>query len=169
MIQKISIKKTENYINFKKISLGNLSWVYQSSTSYGVEDYPVFVHSIVSTPGILNLFPTYCSDLHSICNLVLSEIFYENGIDVKCVFRVGLNMCLPLISDVQHSHPHYDHNFDHKNLLVYLTDSDGDTVVCEKNEVRNSPKEDTGIVFKGKHYNYLPTYNRRVVLVCTFM
>jgi len=169
MIQKIDIKKTENYINFKRIVLGNLPWFYQNSTTYGIEDHPVFVHSIVSTPGIPNLFPTYCSDYHGLCNLVLSEIFYENNIDVKCVFRVGLNMCLPLIGYAHHSEPHYDHDFGHKNLLVYFSDSDGDTVICEKDELRNTPKEDTGIIFDGKHYNYLPSYGRRVVLVCTFM
>jgi len=169
MIQKISIKKTENYLKLKEIALGGIPWYYHSSTSPRSEDFPFFGHAIVSTPRIPNLFPTYCSDHHVICNTVLTEIFRENYIDVKCVFRAGLNMSLPLISDAQHSYPHYDHNFDHKNLLVYLTDSDGDTVICEKNELRNTPKEDTGIIFEGKHYHYLPTYGRRIVLVCTFM
>jgi hypothetical protein len=171
MIQEITVKKTENYLKLKEIALGGIPWYYHNSTSppqFGI-DFPFFGHVIVAPPGIPNNFSTYCSDHHILSGLVLSEIFEQNNIDVNCVFRIALNMTLPLSSDAQTSFPHYDHDFPHKNLLVYLTDSDGDTVNCEKDELRYTPKEDTGIVFEGKHYHHLPTYGRRVVLVSTFM
>ena len=57
-------------------------------------------------------------------------------------------------------------DFPHKNMLIYLNDSDGDTV-CGND--RYSPKEDAIIEFEGEHYHYLPSKDKRVVLVVTYI
>ena len=67
---------------------------------------------------------------------------------------------------IQLSEPHLDHNFPHYNLLVYLTNSGGETFV--ENEVY-SPKEDDVIIFTGKHYMKRPSDDRRVVLIATIL
>lgn len=172
MIERVNFTKTENYILLKnQVLSNNFPWYYHSSTIKDKEDFPFFGHSVVKSPGNPNLFSTISSSYSDLCNNILFEIFSENNIEVNCVIRVNLNMTIPVVCNSISSHPHYDHKFDHKNLLVYLNDSDGDTVVYDenKNEYRYSPKEDSALIFCGKHYQFLPTYNRRVVLVSTFI
>ena len=61
---------------------------------------------------------------------------------------------------------HNDHNFPHKNMLVYLTDAGGSTFV-EGEEF--APEEDDVIIFQGEHWHELPKQKRRVVLVMTYI
>ena len=170
MFKKINVPKTENYFILKNEVLSDrITWFYHPSTTVDGKDFPFFSHIVVRSPGNPNIYPTVGSTYSSLCNMVLTEIFNQNEIEVNCILRINFNMTLPVISDKKTSYPHYDHKFDHKNLLIYFSDSDGDTVVCEEKEYRNTPKEDSAIIFEGKHYHHLPTYGRRVVLICTFI
>ena len=62
--------------------------------------------------------------------------------------------------------PHMDHEFPHKNMLIYLTDAGGSTIV-EGEEF--APEEDDVIIFEGMHWHKLPKKERRVVLVMTYI
>ena len=65
---------------------------------------------------------------------------------------------------IQLSQPHEDHDFPHHNLIVYLTDTGGETFV--ENE-SHDPKEDDVILFTGEHYMKRPVKDRRIILVAT--
>ena len=48
----------------------------------------------------------------------------------KKILRCALNLTFP--QKVKKSEPHLDHNYEHKTLLIYLNDNDGDTVILDK-------------------------------------
>ena len=76
-------------------------------------------------------------------------------------------MTQPLVN-AKTSPPHIDHRegFEHKNMIIYLSDAVGDTIVGEHSP---SPQEDDIIIFGGeKHFHYFPSETRRVVLVMTY-
>jgi len=72
--------------------------------------------------------------------------------------------CVHSDSVYQYSLPHIDHRFPHKNIIVYLTNSGGNTII---EEVPYEPKEDDVLIFEGEHYIEKPKASRRIVLVST--
>ena len=61
---------------------------------------------------------------------------------------------------------HVDHDFPHKNLLIYLTDAGGKTIVGNES---HDPKEDDIIMFPGLMHCIETSHTKdRVVLVVTF-
>ena len=63
---------------------------------------------------------------------------------------------------------HVDHEFPHKNLLIYLTDPQGGTTIVEGKEYL--AKEYDVILFDGKpHCARPPSKDIRIVLVFTFL
>ena len=65
-----------------------------------------------------------------------------------------------------HSPLHVDHSFPHRNIIMYLTDAGGDTVV---NDEVYSPKEDGVIMFEGEHYHHFPMKDARIDFVDTYL
>ena len=57
-------------------------------------------------------------------------------------------------------------NFPHFNLIVYLTDTGGETFVEDEIHI---PKIHDVILFRGKHYMKRPTRDRRIILVATIL
>jgi len=169
---------TEEYNILKKEILSpNFPWYWNEATidgnvSDGMENTPHFGHVVVKRPNDYGdesrcLFPKVTSQYSEICNLVLNQIFDFNEIKVNCVYRISFNLTLAL-SD-KPIPKHYDHNFPHKNLLIYFSNSGGKTVCLESEKKSHDPKEDEIIVFEGLHYHYLPKTDRRVVLVATYI
>ena len=102
-------------------------------------------------------------------NKMYCEIFNDN-MDVMKSFNM---MCRCAVNAVQQYEkedtitlPHTDHDFPHKNMLIYLTDAGGSTFV-EGEEF--APEEDDVIIFQGEHWHELPKQKRRVVLVMTYI
>ena len=97
----------------------------------------------------------------------MSELVDYNGLykDLPYFFlRSNANATHPDAGH-QYSDPHIDHpHTPHSNLIVYLTDTDGETIVENK---KHSPKEDDVILFTGKHYMKRPSKGRRVILIST--
>ena len=175
MIREVINPKTTDYLKFKnEILSSSFPWFWTSDSVQDENDnphensIPVFTHTLVKRPldpPDYNLYPKLSSSYAGISNTVLQQIFLYNKIPLECVFRIGVNLTMPMVESKK-TLPHVDHDFPHKNLLIYFNDSDGDTVCGESNF---SPKEDAIIIFEGEHYHYLPSKLRRVVLVCTFM
>lgn len=84
----------------------------------------------------------------------------------KIPLRINFNLTFPCGD--KPSIPHVDHNFPHKNMLIYFTDTGGDTIIGGDNF---TPKEDDIIVFNSDwlHCNMTPKSGRRVVMVTTFI
>ena len=63
--------------------------------------------------------------------------------------------------------PHYDHEFPHKNLLIYFSDTNGGYTMVD--DERYDGEENDVIIFDGLHYNKPPSKGRRIVLITTFI
>lgn len=169
MIKELINPKTKNYYLLKnQIFSPNFPWHFIETTIPNESsDYaasPYFSHAIVRPPLNPNLFPSPYSSYAELCNSVLQEILEYNKLNINSILRINVNMTLPLSQ--KPTQPHYDHSFEHQNLLIYLNNSDGPTIV--ENE-KCYPDEDKIIIFKGLHHHYLPSIGKRIVLVTTFI
>lgn len=172
MLTQLKNPKSQRYLDFKDIVTGpNFPWYFLGDSTpnleapKGHENIQTFIHPFLTRPDGVYLYPRACSEFIDHYNNVLKEIFLENGIGIKNIFRMAANLVPPTKTN-KPSIPHVDHEFDHLNCLIYLDDSGGDTVV--ENEVY-SPKEDDVILFKGKHYMYPGKNKNRIVLISTLI
>lgn len=167
MIRELKNPMCPEYLQLKEIILsGYFSWSWGQSTRFGVEDYPFLSHCFIRRPGEMGfLYPMPSCELAPKCNYVVGQINDSNDLGINCILRVNANLTFPW-KDGRKTPIHTDHEFPHKNILIYLNDSDGDTV-CGND--RFTPKEDAIILFEGDHYHYLPSEDKRVVLVVTYI
>jgi len=86
------------------------------------------------------------------------------------VYRINANAVHPVESNIL-TVPHNDHEFPHKNMLIYLTNTGGDTIVFDEGGKKHhfTPVEDDIVVFEGLHCMVPPKSGRRVVLVATYL
>lgn len=168
MICELKNLKTDEYLSLKNIILSNhFQWSWGESTNISKEcDFPFLSHCVVRRPMETGyLYPVPECQMAPKFNYVLGQIVDANKLDVKSVLRINCNLTFPCGEDKK-TPKHVDHCFPHKNLLIYLNDTDGDTV-C--GEFSFTPKEDSIILFEGEHYHFLPTKNKRVVIVVTYV
>ena len=166
---------TENYLQLKSLCLGNnFPYCYNSNTTFGLphsegvyDNFGFWSHSVLQKNEKHPILPRISEPYWLIFNSVLQEVFERNSTLPEYVFRVNVNVTLPTDKNLP-CLPHEDHKFKHKNLLIYLNNSDGDTVEMDTDSAF-TPKEDCIISFSGSHYHYPPTSGRRVVVVCTYV
>ena len=162
MIQVLKNPKTNHYREFKSTVLSKeFPWRYNVSTNM---DF--YSHVFLQRPELNGYTEPHSKWTNQNC-IVMGEIVDYNGLykDIPYFFlRANANATHP-DSGRQYSDPHVDHpNTPHSNLIVYLTDADGDTIV--END-RYSPKEDDVVLFTGQHYMQRPSKGRRVILIST--
>ena len=162
MIKVLRNPKTNYYREFKDTVLSKeFPWRYNVSTNM---DF--YSHVFLQRPELNGYTEPHSKWTNQNC-IVMGEIVDYNGLykDIPYFFlRANANATHP-DSGRQYSDPHVDHpNTPHSNLIVYLTDADGDTIV--END-RYSPKEDDVVLFTGKHYMQRPSKGRRVILIST--
>lgn len=173
MIEELKNPFTPDYFNIKNSVLSaDFPWYFMETTveseSNEYAASPYFSHAVIKPPYNPNLFPTISSPYSDICNSFICDVCKSNNLQINSIIRINFNLTLPL--STKPSQPHYDHDFPHKNLLVYLNNSDGDTtVIVDDGELKFSPKEDSVILFEGLHYQYFPSENRRVIMITTFI
>ena len=174
MLEVIRNPKTESYQQLKLFTLSSeftWFWFNQSTPDYKEEgghvDVPFYAHTVLERPELNDFnIPVVKSAICENVILVLKEILDYNLIEYNCFLRSGFN-CVQPLDAVYKTIPHLDHSkIKHKNILIYLNESDGDTIVGQK---ASSPKEDKVILFSGSHYHITPSKNRRIVLVATFI
>jgi len=171
--------KTEAYFELKNHILSyDFAWYWNSkstnydnkiNSNYDLSEYvniPFYSHGFLKRPeDTLNKIPNCNSQYVDYASNVFLEILEHNNIKVNSFLRINAN-CVHPLEKILNSVPHVDHNYEHKNIIIYLTDSGGCTVV--KNE-SYEPKEDDIITFGGEiHYMQTPQKNRRVILLATF-
>ena len=162
MIKVLRNPKTNHYREFKDTVLSKeFPWRYNVSTNM---DF--YSHVFLQRPELNGYTEPHSKWTNQNC-IVMGEIVDYNGLykDIPYFFlRANANATHP-DSGRQYSDPHVDHpNTPHSNLIVYLTDADGDTIV--END-RYSPKEDDVVLFTGEHYMQRPSKGRRVILIST--
>jgi hypothetical protein len=118
-----------------------------------------FIHDIYSNnkrKKTYKFFKSLVTDILNKQNISFSEI---HRMAINITFNNGRVKEVPL---------HTDHSFPHNQIILYLTDSDGDTVIPKYN-ASISPLMNRAIIFEGiEHKHYFPTKGVRIVFVCTF-
>ena len=90
---------------------------------------------------------------------------------IKNIFRCAINTTF-FNGKVDRVPAHVDHNYKHRQLLLYLDDSSGETVILDKKNkpykiVR--PEKFKAVSFDSvPHYHYFPINSVRRVVVYTF-
>ena len=175
-MRRLTNPRTDLYKNIKRLMLSpEFTWNFYNECCVDMKDTEVtsghrnfsfFSNVILARPGTNGLkYPVSNFEHLDTIGEMLNQIWDYNNINVNCIFRINANLVYPQ-AGIQASPIHRDHEFPHKNLLIYLTDAGGKTV-CGKDE--HNPQEDDIIEFGGfKHYYYLPLEKPRVVLVATY-
>jgi len=171
------IKQSKTFLskeNKKKIDkvLNSLSFPFYMAQSFKDSlNYPYLTHIIVKRPEDRN-DDNYNSVYAEFFLDLLESFCKKNKIEVNNLFRVSVNMTFNF--GVKKSIVHEDHNFDHKQLIIYLNDCDQNSktiLLNNKNKVIKeiTPEKYKGVVFdKCPHYMVYPKTGYRVIVVYTF-
>ena len=102
---------------------------------------------------------------------ILKTFCDKNNVPLNNIFRIGVNVTFNN-GFISKCPPHIDHDYDHKQVILYLNDAVGDTVILDDNKKPlkiSIPKKYKAICFdKRWHYHYFPQYGIRIVVVFTF-
>ena len=89
------------------------------------------------------------------------------------MLRCNINLCFKTRNKT--CLPQYDHNYPHKQLIIYLNDQidkTSNTILLDENKKilhKITPKQYKGVCFDScPHYFYFPKKDIRVALVYTF-
>ena len=169
---------TGDYASLKELILGpHFGWSHNDkATPYteGVKSYKdlsFYSHAFLHAPSNRHgLYSKANSEYLPYVETVVGQIFEINKIKAHCVYRINANAVHPVEGNVL-TVPHTDHEFPHKNLLIYLTNVGGDTIVFDDLGKKHhfTPKEDDIVTFKGLHCMVPPKKGRRVVIVVTYL
>lgn len=173
MITVIRNPKTSSYLEHKKIILSDtFPWFWQNKSQHESNvkegyNFPFYSHIFLRRPDFnFSSIPIVNSEYAQPLATILFEILQFNNLEVNCFLRINAN-CVHPEKTILGTAPHVDHNFDHKNIIVYLTNAGGKTFVGDES---HDPKEDDVIIFGGEtHYFQTPENQRRVVLVATYI
>lgn len=180
MILSLKNPKTDNYKSLKNLILSeDFSWYYHeistfdynldsecpNKTKYG--NLPFYGHTLLDRPDgpkkykkISEVKSQYFDLGYTVFEEILNFNNYKSG---YFYLRMNVN-CVHSDTNFQYSMPHVDHRFPHKNIIVYLTNSGGSTIIDD--EIYD-PMEDDIIMFEGEHYLEKPKKDRRIILVST--
>lgn len=178
----------KNHEEFIETALGS-SIAFYREASGGPLSKPYFGHCImdriedsegyIATPRSRLFFPAL--------NLI-KEICISENIQFKELGRCYINVSHPDGSNGLACGAHVDHTYPHIQMLAYLNDSDGNTIlydkqadynndpspyteIPEKKLIEISPKKYKVVLFDGSLYHtaHLPTNSERTVLVATII
>ena len=136
----------------------------------GVLPFPLLTHVLIHRPEDRTDEKLFNSEYGSFFLDMVKNFFKKNNINYKGILRLCLNFTFN--NGYKKSRVHVDHEYTHKQLIVYLNNCDPKSYTVIKNnkkEIKIRPEKYKGVCFDGvKHYHISPTYNYRLVLVCTF-
>ena len=176
MITKLINPKTSLYYEFKSIVLGSefpWHWNEKAYNDYEVTEetcnFGFLSHVILERPGCTYLTSKINSEYFGIAHALFQEVCATNEIEPQVLYRINANFTARFDCSIidKYGPDHTDHDFPHKNMLVYLTPThSGLTKVGDQDYMG---MEDDVIMFEGTHAQMCPTSSRRIVLVYTFL
>lgn len=146
-------------------------WHYiQSSTS---DKFPFFGHIIIPRCEFPDDPIQVTSPLHQFFTDIQVRFCNYTKIPLNKIYRQCLNLTFP--SDgYEFGDPHTDHDFDHKNMIMYLNDDYdmGETILFDQGKIAHEvkPKKGKIICFDGNlshTVRWIPR-GRRIIFVSTF-
>ena len=163
MLRELVNPKTPEYFQLKSEVLGEMFPWHCSKNK--LDSFYFYGHTFLERPEFSG-FPKPLSKSIDIFLDYFAQICRANeGMDFNYLLRMNANAVDPLVTNPEISAVHEDHTFPHKNVLIYLTDAGGETIVGD--DVFH-PEEDSIILFEGPHCHAMPKDKRRVVLVVTY-
>ena len=138
MFTRLETPDTGDYTSFKELVLGaHFGWSYNNKATpfmdniKGHHDLSFYSHAFLHGPSHRHgLFSKANSEYLPNVESVIQQIFELNNIKVDVVYRINANAVHPVEGNVL-TVPHTDHEFPHKNMLIYLTNTGGDTIVFD--------------------------------------
>ena len=191
MIKVLSNPKTDTYLNLKeKVLSSEFFWQYSTGTNQGIDylneyqDVPYYSHTIIQRPTPKFPVPFILDSSWKESVDVFDEIMNYNNLSYKLIYRLNFNSTFYVHDKM--SPPHVDHDYSHKNMIVYLNSfTGGFTHVFRKmwpeSEFNVSPtdmkysfkgEEDDIMAFDGLHYHCMECPKqgeRRIVMIVTYL
>ena len=152
-ITKLKNPNTSLYNDLKKIILGdNFSWNYMKSNTWfdinpahrlindpendnTLQKSSLHHHPFLLRSDFVNLYTKVNSPYMDDINRMYCEIFNVNKEFMKSfnmMCRCVVNSVQPYDGPDNKTREHVDHDFPHKNMLIFLTDAGGNTFVEDK-------------------------------------
>ena len=167
----------KNFLNEKQIKHINdnilnvhIPWFFQKNTVKSKKQKPYLSHTVLRRPEERKKGEEFNSIEASFCIDVLNSFCKKNNIKYKELLRIAFN--LSYNNGFEKCDVHKDHDYDHKQLIVYLNNCDKQSYTVIKNnkkEIKIKPERFKGVCFENKpHYHYFPKEGTRVILIITF-
>jgi len=158
----------ENFVDYVEKSFHDdlIDWYFNRGTVVPGKDENIkqtsstkelsqFTHTMLSNSGESSKFR------------FLGDEILENFIKVypltyKSILRIKANLAVPmphtLTKEEFYNTPHIDHNIPHLVLIYYVNDSDGDTIIFDKDDTNKileivTPKKGRILLFNGENYH----------------
>tara|TARA_B100001250_G_scaffold363624_1_gene343086 strand:+ start:197 stop:733 length:537 start_codon:yes stop_codon:yes gene_type:complete len=178
MFTRLKTPDTGDYTGLKELILGpHFGWSHNAkATPYmentrSYQDLSFYSHAFLHGPSPRHgLYSKANSEYLPNVETVIGQIFELNNVKMNVVYRINANAVHPVEGNVL-TVPHTDHEFPHKNMLIYLTNTGGDTIVFDDAGKKHhfTPVEDDIVTFEGLHCMVPPKQGRRVVIVVTYL
>ena len=178
MFTRLETPDTGDYAGLKELILGpHFGWSHNAkATPYmentrSYQDLSFYSHAFLHGPSPRRgLYSKANSEYLPNVETVIGQIFELNNVKMNVVYRINANAVHPVEGNVL-TVPHTDHEFPHKNMLIYLTNTGGDTIVFDDAGKKHhfTPVEDDIVTFEGLHCMVPPKKGRRVVIVVTYL
>jgi hypothetical protein len=165
------ILECEDFINDKHQSIINfalsqnipLLWHYDQVKG---DNRPFLAHVLVSRDTNKIVSP-YALDFIEMFNSCLIKL----KLNFNVILRASVNVMFPIDDKKNPPILHLDHEFKHKQFIMYFNDCDGDTeiILDDGNKLLITPKKNKAILFGClKHRVFSPSTGRRTSLVVTY-
>jgi len=163
----------KNFIE-KNILLNNNFPYYLNYNAASGDDVKFFSHTILPRQEYREKNYIINNPYFEDCLKILQNFCSKNKIKISEILRISINFCYNC--NKKKSNIHRDHNFNHKQLIVYLNDcldKNSNTVIINNDDsiIKITPEKYKGLFFDEnlKHYVELPTSGERIIMVFTFL
>lgn len=183
------LSQEQNYIDNFVLS-NEFPWYWQDSQTTGIifendknetdlfYNGPYLSHILLTRASAadqshVDRLPDNYSFPYKIFYDIFHRFMYDNNITYTKIYRMNLNLTW-YNSDLL-TQPHIDHNFEHRNFIMYLTNCDkGNTVIWSNDqteEYRSPCEKNMSIQFDGlwHAHEYPVPGQKRVIFVVTYI
>jgi hypothetical protein len=173
----MEIKESKNFLTKEsKLNINNLmvnpNFPYYVSSSHQENlEYPYLSHVILKRPEERN-HQDFNSPYANLFLKFLKEFQEKNKIKVNKLLRIAVNLTFNF--GKKKCYIHKDHEFDHKQLIIYLNDCDKNskTIILDDNKKiikEVVPEKFKGVMFgRSFHTMIYPKTGYRVIAIYTF-
>lgn len=179
----IFYKESKNFLSVdnkkfieETISSGYFPFYIQNFTTVknNVKDNCLsLVHILLHRPESIDKDKRINSNYYEGFLNIVNSFFKKFKIKPKSILRMSVNFTFN--NGFQKCPVHEDHNYPHKQLIIYLNDADPSSktiVLDKKNKILKKiiPEKYKGVCFNNlPHYQFFPKKGERLVLVTTFI